>query len=137
MNWNDLLNIQTLSRQFHRLASTAIYRNLDFNITSSEGDDNGDIASRAADALQAINTSDYDYAQHIKTFRLGLTYDNNLSHSGLLSSIPDLMASVVFDSKSDSSKFLNTSILLVIRRASILESFKYVVRSNIKCSLLM
>ncbi|KAL9131468.1 MAG: hypothetical protein Q9217_000616 [Psora testacea] len=131
VDWNDLLNIQTLSRQFHGLASTEIYRNLDFNITSSEGDDKGDIASRAADALQTINISNYDYAQHIRSFRLGLTDDSRLSTPGLIYSVPSLVASVVFDSRSDSSKFLNTSVLLMVRRASILESFKWVIEFSI------
>ncbi|KAL9102548.1 MAG: hypothetical protein Q9163_002327 [Psora crenata] len=125
VDWNDLLGILTLSRQFHRLASSEIYRNLDFNITSSEGDDKGDIASRAADALHTINTSDYDYAQHIRSFRLGLTDDNRLAIPGLIYSMSGLVASVVFDSKSDSSKFLNTSVLLMVRKAAILESFKW------------
>ena len=81
--------------------------------------------SRAADALQTINTSEYNYAQHIKDFCLGLN-DDSRQPTGFNISIAGLVTRMVFDSKSDSSKLLNTSILLMVRKASILESFKYV-----------
>ena len=123
MTSSDLLTIQTLSRQFHLLASAEIYRSLDFSITSAEADDKGDVSSRAADALQTINTSEYDYAQHIKSFRLGLG-DSITMASGLSYPDPHILTRVVFDSRSDASKFLNTSVLQMVRRASILEAFR-------------
>ena len=123
MDSSDLLTLQTLSQYFHFLASAELYRNLDFNITCAEADDRGAIASRAADALQTINTSEHDYAQHVKSFRLGLG-NNILMSSGLNPPESYFLARVVFDSKSDASKFLNTSVLQLVRRASILESFR-------------
>ena len=124
MDANDLLSIQTLSKQFLHLANAEIYRDLAFNITSAETDDRGDVASRAADALQTINTSEYDYAQYIKTFRLGggehIPASISLNYSD-----PHVLTRVVFDSKSDASKLLNTAVLQMLRKASILECFKW------------
>ena len=123
MDSGDLLTLQTLSQNFHFLASAELYRNLEFNITCAETDDKGAIGSRAADALQTINTSEHDYAQHVKSFRLGLG-SNTFTASGPNQPESYFLTRDVFDSKSDASKFLNTSVFQLVRRASILESFR-------------
>ena len=40
-----------------------------------------------------------------------------------------LMTRLLWDSKTDPSKFLNTALLLMARKASILETFKYALFS--------
>ena len=125
----DLFSLQILNPHFHGLASAEIYRNLDFNIISSETEDAGTPASRAADALQTILASEYDYGQHIKSFRMGAVVDKYLAvpHSRHHGAYDDqlFMTRLLWDSKTDPSKFLNTALLLMARKASILETFKY------------
>ncbi|KAG8528154.1 uncharacterized protein KY384_007070 [Bacidia gigantensis] len=120
---HDLLTVQTLSKRFHSLASNELYRSLDFDITCIETEDRGNVSSRVADALQTINISDYNYAQHIKNFRLGHTMARGswMSRPSYGESL--LRLRTVFDSKTDASKLLSTSILQMIRQASILECF--------------
>lgn len=106
-----------MSRHFFALASSEIYRVLDFNSTFA--DDSGAPVSRLADALQTVVASDLDYGQHIRTFRLGLSEEN--SSNALMPS------RVLWDSVADPSKALNTLILLMVRKATVLESFLYIL----------
>lgn len=116
-----------MSPHFLSLASAEIYRDLDLKITNSGDEENGAPSSHAADALQTICSSEYDYGQHIKSFRLGVNEDNidvlprGLPHAG---QDPFLMTRLLWDSKSDSSKFLNTALLLAARKLRILERFQ-------------
>lgn len=116
-----------MSPHFLSLASAEIYRDLDLKITNSGDEENGVPSSHAADALQTICASEHDYGQHIKSFRLGVHEDSieymprNLGHVG---QDPLLMTRLLWDSKSDSSKFLNTALLLVARKLRILETFQ-------------
>lgn len=91
---------------------------MDFNFTASDTLSSGAPTSRIAEAVQAIVASDRDYGQHIKSFRLGIAEDT--SHNALL------MSRVLWDSVADPSKVLNTLILLVIRKAGMMETFQYV-----------
>ena len=122
--------MQTVSRQFHALASAEIYRSLDFNIVSTETEDFSVPMSRASDALQTILTSEHDYARHIKSFHLGAIPGGLLSAGSRPRDVLEdqlIMTRLLWDSKADSSKLLNTTILLMTRGASMLETFKYVV----------
>lgn len=113
----DLICLLRVSRHFFALASSEIYRVLDFN--SSCADDSGAPVSHLADALQTVVASDLDYGQHIRTFRLGLSEEN--SPNALM------LSRVLWDSVADPSKALNTLILLTVRKATVLESFLYVL----------
>lgn len=125
----DLFSLQTLNVHFHGLASAEIYRALNFNVISSEAEDLGNPASRAADALQSILASEYDYGQHVKSFRMGAVAERCivLPHSRHHGAYDDqlLMTRLLWDSRADPSKFLNTALLLLARKASMLETFKY------------
>ena len=107
-----------MSKTFYSLASAEIYRDLEFKFTTSEASDHGAMSSRLADALQTIVASEHDYAQYIKSFRYGVSEGN--SHNALL------MARVLWDSAADPCKVLNTTMLLMVKQAVILESFQYV-----------
>ncbi|KAK4693917.1 hypothetical protein P7C71_g3572, partial [Lecanoromycetidae sp. Uapishka_2] len=127
VNRKDLLSIQCVNSHFHALASAVIYRKLDLTLTNSGDEENGLPTSHAADALQTILASEHDYGQHIKAFRIGVAEDIVDLGSSLSSSLrqdPLLMTRLLWDSKSDSSKFLNTALLLLARKASILETFQ-------------
>ena len=126
----DLFSLQTVSQHFHGLASAEIYRELDFNIISYESEDSGNPASRAADALQTILASEHDYGQHIKAFRLGAVASGSFSFGNRYHNAYDdqlIMTRLLWDSKTDPSKFLNTAVLLMARKAKVLEKFMYVI----------
>lgn len=96
---------------------------------SSEGEDVGGRASRAADALQTILASDYDYGQHIKSFRIGAVAGSSFSFGSRYNSVYEdqlVMTRLLWDSKTDPSKFLNTAVLLMARKANMLETFRYI-----------
>ena len=124
MSRKDLFVFQRLSPHCFSLANAEIYRDLDLTLTNSGFEDSIGANSHAADALQTILASEHDYGQHIKHFRLGVFDDNVdiLGHPGR--SDPLLMTRLLWDSKSDSSKFLNTALLLMARKASIMETFQ-------------
>lgn len=127
VNQKDLLAIQCVNSHFHALASATIYRKLDLTLTNSGDEESGLPSSHAADALQTILASEHDYGKHIRTFRIGVAeeiLDLGSSQSSSLRQDPLLMTRLLWDSKSDSSKFLNTALLLVTRKASILETFQ-------------
>ena len=127
MTRKDLFSFQRVSPHFLSLASAEIYRELDLKITNSGDEENGGPSSHAADALQTVCSSEHDYGQHIKIFRLGVNEDNiefvprSMGHAA---QDPFLMTRLLWDSKSDSSKFLNTALLLVARKLRILETFQ-------------
>ena len=125
MNRKDRFVFQRLSPHCFSLANAEIYRILDLNLTNSGDDDSAGPSSHAADALQTILTSEYDYAQHIKSFRLGVNDDSlDILGGHSIHSDPLLMTRLLWDSKSDSSKFLNTALLLMARKANVMESFR-------------
>lgn len=122
MDNKDLVSLQRVSRQFFALASSKIYRDLDFNFVSSDVD-SGTPTSRTADALQTIVTSDSAYGVYIRSFRLGVLEESD--HNALL------MSRVLWDSVADPSKVLNTLILLMLRKALMIEKFLYVRSGDI------
>lgn len=73
---------------------------------------------RTAEALQTIVASEYNYAQHIKSFRMMMMDDNT---QGSL-----VMSRFLWDKAGFASKTLNTSLLLLLKKATALESFLYV-----------
>jgi len=127
MSRKDLFVFQRLSPDCLSLASAEIYRRLDLNLTHSSDEDHGLSVSHAADTLHTILASEQDYGKHIRSFRLGAV--DNISelttgHTGRSDSL--LMTRLLWDSKSDSSKFLNTALLLVVRKTTKLETFQSV-----------
>ena len=126
MDRKNLLVFQHLSRHCFSLASAEIYRDLDLDLNSHAGDGEAALVGlHAADALQTILTSDHDYGQHIKSFRLGIFDDRTEMGVGHPSrSDPLLLTRLLWDTKSDPSKFLNTALLLTARRAKTMETFQ-------------
>ena len=127
VNWKDLFTLQRVSAPFFYLATAEIYRDLNLNITNSGDEELGLPRTHAAEALQTILASEHDYGSHIKTLRIGVAEDNIEQNTSLANSHRNehlLMTRLLWDSKSDSSKFLNTSLLLVARKAWKLETFQ-------------
>lgn len=127
VNWKDLFTLQRVSAPFFYLATAEIYRDLNLNITNSGDEELGLPRTHAAEALQTILASEHDYGSHIKSLRIGVAEDNIEQNTSLANSHRNehlLMTRLLWDSKSDSSKFLNTSLLLVARKAWKLETFQ-------------
>ncbi|KAL8720230.1 MAG: hypothetical protein Q9225_002862 [Loekoesia sp. 1 TL-2023] len=97
------------------LACAELYRILDFKLTNSDTVDEGGWSMRTAEALQTIVASDYNYGQHIKSFRITMVDDN--TQSALV------MSRFLWDRAGFASKTLNTSLLLLLKKATMLESF--------------
>ena len=119
MNRKDLHGLLLVSKHFFDLASTEIYRDLEFKCTTSDALDYGAMSSRLGDALQTIVASDHDYAQYIKSFRYGISEAN--AHNALI------MGRILWDASADPCKILNTTLLLMLKKAVILEKFQYVL----------
>ncbi|KAL8952605.1 MAG: hypothetical protein Q9222_001479 [Ikaeria aurantiellina] len=111
----ELLISLTVSPIFHHLACIQLYRNLEFKIHNSENRDDVGSSMQTAEALQTIITSDYNYAQHIKSLRVVMVDDNTQTST--------IMSKFTWDRSGFASKALNTSLLLLVKRATALESF--------------
>ncbi|KAL9011803.1 MAG: hypothetical protein Q9173_003393 [Seirophora scorigena] len=111
----DLLPSLTVSRHFSTLACAQVYRVLDFKLTNSDTVDEGGWSMRTAEALQTVVASDYNYGQHIKSFRITMVDDNTQSSL--------VMSRFLWDRAGFASKTLNTSLLLLLKKATALESF--------------
>ncbi|KAI4231592.1 MAG: hypothetical protein L6R40_007681 [Gallowayella cf. fulva] len=115
LNYQDLLKNQRVSSQFFALASAQLYRDLDFKLTNSDIHDESHSSMRTAEALQTIIASDYNYGRHIKSFRLTMVDDNSQTSA--------VMSRFLWDRAGFASKTLNTSLLLLVKKATMLESF--------------
>ncbi|KAL8942940.1 MAG: hypothetical protein Q9216_001355 [Gyalolechia sp. 2 TL-2023] len=115
LSQRDLLANLTVSPHFFTLAAAQLYRVLDFKLTNSDTVDEGGWSMRTAEALQTVVASDYNYGQHIKSFRITMVDENTQSSL--------VMSRFLWDRAGFASKTLNTSLLLLLKRATMLESF--------------
>ena len=111
----DILQIQRL-QIFFPFASAQIYSSLHFRLTTCEAKENDCPALRLSDALQTIAISRHDYAQHIKSFSVTLSMERDALETARFLWHPDL----------EPSKAMNTTLLIMIRRAKAMETFSYV-----------
>jgi hypothetical protein len=112
--------MQLVSKHFHELASAVLYRTLVFSLTQPESPlYYRDPAFRLADALHMIITSEYDYAKHIKAFILRMSEsDPDAVHKRIAAK---------YHCQEEAGMLLNTSVLVMIRKAQALELFRYVI----------
>ena len=98
------------------LASAELYAFLDFRLTTPGSRDNDTPASRVFSALQSIITSDYDYAQHIRVFRMSVSPENPANSLTI--------TQFLWGTDMEPVKALNTTLLLVLRKALAMEAFE-------------
>ncbi|KAL8872709.1 MAG: hypothetical protein Q9174_001709 [Haloplaca sp. 1 TL-2023] len=115
LSHRDLLSNLTVSPHFFSLASAQLYRVVDFKLTNSDVGDDAGSSMRTAEALQTIVASDHNYGQYIKSFRMTMVDDNNQTTA--------VMSRFLWDKSNFASKILNTSLLLLIKKSTMLESF--------------
>ncbi|KAL8775662.1 MAG: hypothetical protein Q9209_000158 [Squamulea sp. 1 TL-2023] len=115
LSHNDLLTTLRVSSQFFALACAQLYRDLDFKLTNSDIHDGDSSSIRTAEALQTIIAGEHNYGQYIKSFRLTMVDDNSQTSA--------VMSRFLWDKAGFASKSLNVSLLLLVKRATMLESF--------------
>ena len=113
----DLTTLQRVSKHFHGLASSKLYGNLMFVLGYT-----GDPAfcsrpcTRFAEALHTFAISEHDYGQYVKVFILNSSERDS-------DELQKRMASS-YHFEEEANKFLNTAVLLMLRKARTLEVFK-------------
>ena len=111
-----LFKLQRTSQTFFSLASAEIYSCLDFRFTSAGAKDDDTPPTRLSSALDAIVTSEHDYAQYIKSFRLTISQEDVFNAFTL--------ARLFWPAGANSTGMLNTALLLMLKRARALEKFQ-------------
>ncbi|MCJ1398006.1 hypothetical protein MMC11_001203 [Xylographa trunciseda] len=112
----DLLNLQCASRHFHRLASAKLYSELQFTLTHADAHSYYSLScTRLADALHTFATSEHDYGQYVRCFTLMLSERDT----------EDVQRRVLskYHWEEESNRLLNTTLLLMLRKARALETF--------------
>ncbi|KAK6202153.1 hypothetical protein LQW54_009022 [Pestalotiopsis sp. IQ-011] len=114
----DLICLALVSRQFHELASSQLYRI--FHIVFPDEDDPtfDSPIDGLASGLETFVTSDYNYAKHLRDLSL-----DTLSAGGRAE-----QAYRPYLYKVSCGKFMNTLLLLTLRKAIALEGFKWNIR---------
>ncbi|KAF7932042.1 uncharacterized protein EAE97_009063 [Botrytis byssoidea] len=113
----DLLQLSVVSKHFRDLAAEELYRT--FHIVFPDVDDQDDsIIDSLASGLDTFVTSDYDYSKYLRHIILEPL---NGSLKGQLAYRPYL-----YDTSC--GKFMNTLLLLTLRKAKALEAFKWDLR---------
>ena len=116
----DLLVAQRVSKHLHSLASARLYHDLKFTfIFPAEGYPNLASHSKAEfrlpEALNTFLTSDHDYAQYVRAFALLLPEQQTEENSR--------KAVSRYHVEEEANKLLNTTLLVMLRKARKLESF--------------
>ncbi|KAF5875460.1 putative f-box domain-containing protein [Botrytis fragariae] len=113
----DLLQLSVVSKHFRDLAAEELYRT--FHIVFPDLDDQDEsIIDSLASGLDTFVTSDYDYSKYLRHIILEPL---NGSLKGQLS-----YRSYLYDTSC--GKFMNTLLLLTLRKAKALEAFKWDLR---------
>ena len=116
----DLICLSLVSRHFRDLAAAQLYRN--FHIVFPDEDDPAfdSPIDGLAGGLDTFVTSDYDYAKHLKDISLDTLSAGDKAETAYKPYLYNVSC----------GKFMNTLLLLTLRKARALESFKYVPRHH-------
>ncbi|CAJ2512384.1 Uu.00g053990.m01.CDS01 [Anthostomella pinea] len=114
----ELICLSLVSSRFRELAAAQLYRN--FHIVFPDEDDPcfDSPIDGLAGGLDTFATSDYNYAQHLRD----LSLDTLSAGDGAEAAYKPYLASV------SCGKFMNTLLLLTLRRATALDSFRWNIR---------
>ncbi|KAM7222771.1 hypothetical protein V8F06_001958 [Rhypophila decipiens] len=115
---NDLICLSLVSKHFHELASVQLYRN--FHIVFPDEDDPAydTPIDGLAGGLDTLATSDYNYAKHLRDISL----DTHSAGDKAELAYKPYLYSV------SCGKFMNTLLLLALRKARSLETFRWNIR---------
>ncbi|KAH8889669.1 hypothetical protein GQ53DRAFT_187973 [Thozetella sp. PMI_491] len=115
---SDLICLSLVSRHFRELAAAQLYRN--FHIVFPDEDDPAfdSPIDGLAGGLDTFVTSDYDYAKHLKDISLDTLSAGDKAETAYKPYLFNVSC----------GKFMNTLLLLTLRKARALESFKWNIR---------
>ncbi|KAK4226364.1 hypothetical protein QBC38DRAFT_419402 [Podospora fimiseda] len=114
----DLICLSLVSKHFHELAAAQLYRN--FHIIFPDEDDSTSdypIDGLAA-GLDTFVTSEYNYAQHLRGLSLDTISAGRKAETAYRAYLANLSC----------GKFMNTLLLLTLRKAENLETFRWNIR---------
>jgi hypothetical protein len=115
----DLVCSSLVCKKFRDLAAAELYRNFDFVFPDEEGATCHGSIDMLSEGLETFVASDYDYGQHLRR----LTLDTfNVGQKGEATYKPYFYCT-------SSGKFLNTMLLLTLRKTKSLEDFRSVSRA--------
>ncbi|KAK4191987.1 hypothetical protein QBC35DRAFT_259953 [Podospora australis] len=114
----DWICLSLVSKHFRELAAAQLYRN--FNIVFPDEDDPqyDSPIDGLAGGLDTFATSDYDYAQHLRDLSLDTLSAGHKAEEAYKPYLASLSC----------GKFMNTLLLLTLRKAKKLETFKWNIR---------
>lgn len=108
--------MQLVSKHFHQLASAELYSSLGFFFTHADSPAHYTVPThRLADALHTFGTSDHDYGQYLREFCVSMAeYDSEEVQRRVASK---------YHVEEEALRFLNSMLLLMLRKAAALEKF--------------
>lgn len=111
----DLICLSLVSKHFHDLSAAELYRN--FHIVFPDEDDPAfdSPVDGLAGGLETFVTSEYDYAKHLR----------DISLDTLSAGIKAEQAYKPYVYNVSCGKFMNTLLLMTLRKAKALEKFRY------------
>lgn len=111
---SDLICLSLVSHHFHELAAAQLYRN--FHIVFPDEDDPAfdSPIDGLAGGLDTFVTSDYDYAKHLRDLSLDTLSAGSKAEAAYKPYLYNVSC----------GKFMNTLMLLTLRKATSLESFR-------------
>ena len=112
----SLFSLQLVSKRFHELASSRIYRAPLFYLSYPDSPQfYREPHYRLADALQTFATSNYQYAKHIKKFCISMSENDNEETQKRIAA--------KYHVSEESTMLLNLTLLLMLKKATGLETF--------------
>ncbi|ROW09652.1 hypothetical protein VMCG_02651 [Cytospora schulzeri] len=115
---HDLICLSVVSKHFHELAAAELYRT--FHIVFPDDDDRvyDNPIDGLAGGLETFVTSDYNYAKHLRDISLDTVSTGDKAETAYKPYLYSLSC----------GKFLNTLLLLTLRKAKALETLRWNIR---------
>ncbi|KAI9642182.1 hypothetical protein NHQ30_008984 [Ciborinia camelliae] len=122
----DLISLSLVSKHLRDLAAAQLYRSFHIVFPDEKDSTNDTLVDSLAMGLDTFVTSDYDYSQYLKEIILETLTGGVKSQ--------DLYSSYTYDTSC--GKFMNTLLLLTLRKAKALETFKWDIRVELSREVL-
>ncbi|TVY17542.1 hypothetical protein LARI1_G005107 [Lachnellula arida] len=122
---NDLLALCLVSKHFRDLAAEQLYRKFEVTFPDEPDDGTNSSVDALAGGLETLVSSYYDYAKYLKEIVLEPTNGGDKGERAYRYYMYD----------SSCGKFMNTLFLLALRKARVLETFKWDIRVELSPSV--
>ncbi|TVY37699.1 hypothetical protein LSUB1_G007229 [Lachnellula subtilissima] len=122
---DDLLALCLVSKHFRDLAAEQLYRKFEVTFPDEPDDGTNTSVDALAGGLETLVSSNYDYAKYLKDIVLEPTNGGDKGERAYRYYMYD----------SSCGKFMNTLFLLALRKARVLETFKWDIRVELSPSV--